>query len=356
MKFFIKTFGCQANIHDSEIMAGILKKKGNKIVNEKDADIIILNSCSVKNKTQSRELQYIKDSKKKLFVGGCLPKTINLKKFPNIKAVFDTNSITKINEIIKTEKDTFSKIKETKLNLPLVRKDKNTAIIVIQEGCTDTCSFCATKTSRGNLYSYRIGDIKRELEKAKDCKRINLTGQDTGAYGLDIKTDLPSLLKELITVKGKYEIRVGMMNPWHTKRILKDLIKVYKSNKIMKFLHIPLQSGSDKVLKDMNRNHTVKEFKEIVKKFRKEIPKINIATDVIIGYPTETEKDFQKTLDLIKETKPEVLNISTFSSRPKTKASKLKQLSSEIIKDRSRRLTKIKKEVKVEKLILIQLF
>lgn len=345
MKIFIKTFGCQANIHDSEIMAGILKKKGHKIVNEKDADIIIINSCSVKNKTQSKCLQYVKDSKKKLFIGGCLSKTIDLKeKFPYIKAVFDTNSITKIDEIIKTEKDTFSKIKETKLNLPLIRKDKDIAIIIIQEGCTDNCSFCATKLSRGNLKSYRIGDIKRELEKAKNCKKIYLTGQDTGAYGLDIKTDLPSLLKELITVKGDYEIRVGMMNPWHAKRILKDLIKVYKSKKIMKFLHIPVQSGSNKVLKDMGRNHTVNEFKEIVKRFRKEFPKFNLDTDIIVGYPTETEKDFQKTLDLIKEVKPEVLNISMFSSRPKTKASKLKQLDSKIIKDRSRRLTIIKKE------------
>ena len=348
MKIFIKTFGCQANVHDSEIMAGILKEKGYSIVDEKDADIIIINSCSVKNKTQSKELQYIKDNKdKNLFVGGCLSKTINLReKFPNIKAVFDTNSITRIDKIIKEEKDTFSNTKEKKLNLPILRKNKDIGIIVVQEGCTSNCSFCATKLSRGNLYSYRVGDIKREFEKAKDCERINLTGQDTGAYGLDIKTDLPSLLKELITIKGDYKIRVGMMNPWHTKRIIEDLIEVYKSDKIMKFLHIPVQSGSDKILKDMGRTHTVKDFKEIIKKFRKEFPNMSIDTDIIVGYPTETEEDFKKTLKLIKETKPEVLNIAMFSSRPKTKASKLKQLSSEIIKDRSRRLTNLKKKIR----------
>jgi len=351
-KIYIKTFGCQANIHDSEIMAGILKEKGYKIINNKDsADIIILNSCSVKNKTQSRELQYIKDNQdKELFVGGCLTKTLNIKKkFPNIKAVFDTNSITKIAEIIESKKDTFSKTKEIKLNLPTVRKNKNIAIIVIQEGCTNNCSFCATKLSRGILNSYRIGDIKRELEKAvkEGCKRINLTGQDTGAYGLDIKTSLPNLLKELITVKGNYQIRVGMMNPWHTKRIMNDLIKIYSSDKIMKFLHIPVQSGSDKVLKEMSRTHSVKDFKETVSKFRKEFPEISICTDIIVGYPTETEKDFKQTIKLIKEIEPEVLNISMFASRPNTRASKLKQLTSEVIKDRSRRLTKIKKEIKV---------
>lgn len=351
MKVYIRTYGCQANIHDSEIMAGILNEKGHKLVdNEKDADIIILNSCSVKNSTQSKEFQYINDNQsKKLFVGGCLTKTVNLrKKFPNIRAVFDTNSITKIDEIITSEKDIFSKIKEVKLNLPVLRKNRDIGITIIQEGCTNNCSFCSTKLARGALSSYRIGDIKRELEKAvkQGCKKIYLTGQDTGAYGLDIKTDLPSLLKELVTVEGNYKIRVGMMNPWHAKRILDDLIEVYKNEKIIKFLHIPVQSGSENVLKNMLRIHTVKNFKEIVNKFKKEFPKITIATDVIVGYPTETEEDFIETLNLIGETNPQVLNISMFSSRPGTRASKLKQLPSETIKDRSRRLTELYKKIK----------
>ena len=351
MKIFIQTFGCQANIHDSEIMAGLLMEKGHKIMNnEKNADIIILNSCSVKNSTQSREFQYIKDNQdKNLFVGGCLTKTVDLReKFPNIKAVFDTNSITKINDIIEAEKDTFSKTKETKLNLPVIRKNKNTAIIVIQEGCTNNCSFCATKLARGALNSYRIGDIKIELQKAVDggCRTIYLTGQDTGAYGLDIKTSLPDLMNELITIEGDYKIRIGMMNPWHAKRIMNDLIEIYHSDKIMKFLHIPVQSGSEEVLKHMFRIHTVKNFREIVSEFRNEFSNITISTDIIVGYPTETEEDFQKTLDLMNEIKPEVMNISKYSSRSGTRASKLKQLNSEIIKDRSVRLTELYKKIR----------
>jgi len=130
-----------------------------------------------------------------------------------------------------------------------------------------------------------------------------------------------------------------MMNPAGIV-FLNELVEVYKSNKIIKFLHIPVQSGSDKVLREMGRKHDVEKFKRIVRKFRKEIPEINISTDIIVGYPTETEEDFTKSLNLVKEIRPEVLNISRFSARPGTKAANLKQLKTEEIKNRSRRLTR----------------
>jgi len=138
------------------------------------------------------------------------------------------------------------------------------------------------------------------------------------------------------------------MNPWHLRRIAEPLLEAYRSEKIMKFLHIPVQSGSEKVLRDMKRIHTVESFREAVKKFRSEFPGITVATDVIVGYPTETEEDFQETCSLIKEIRPEVLNISTFSSRPGTKAATLMQLSSQIIKERSRRITNLYKRYKQE--------
>ena len=147
-------------------------------------------------------------------------------------------------------------------------------------------------------------------------------------------------------IEGNYKIRIGMMNPWHLAKILPELINSFKSEKIMKFLHIPVQSGSEKILKHMKRVHTVESYRLAVKEFRKKFPKDSIATDIIIGYPEETEEDFQLTYDLIKETKPEVLNISKFSSRPGTKASKLKQLPSEIIKERSVRLNSLYQEYK----------
>jgi len=216
------------------------------------------------------------------------------------------------------------------------------------------CTFCATKLARGNLRSYRIGDIKRQVEKAvtDGCKRINLTSQDDGCYGFDIDTDLPSLLNELITIEGDFTIRVGMMNPWHLDKVMDGLLEVFESDKIFKFLHIPVQAGSEQVLKHMRRIHTVENFKDAVEKFRAKFSGMNIATDIIVGYPSETEEDFQETLELIEETKPEVVNISRFSSRQGTDASKMKQISSEIMKDRSQRLHEVIKKQKEEKVLL----
>src|SRR3989338_2423854 len=305
MKLYIKTYGCQANIADSEMMAGILKQNYHKLTdNEDEADTILVNTCSVKNATQSKEIHYIKEKSKakKVIVGGCLTKTLDIRKHaPEVAAVFDTNSILKIPEILHTEKDHFSNEKENRIAAPIIRKDKSVGIIPIGEG----------------------------------CRKIYLTSQDNGCYGFDIKTNLPELLNELTTIEGDYKIRVGMMNPWHLTKILPGLIDAYRSEKIMKFLHIPVQSGSEKLLKDMKRIHTVESFKTAVNEFRKSFPDITIATDIIVGYPSETEQDFNLTYNLIKETKPQVLNISKFSSRPGTAASRLKQLPSEIIKERA---------------------
>ena len=352
-RVFIKTFGCQANISDSEAMAGLLKENGYDLAsNENSADYIVVNTCSVKNTTQSKELHYLRNitKTKKVIVGGCLTKTINLKKhIPDVKAVFDTNSLTKLPSIIENPHDEFSNKKELeRLDMPVVRIKDNIGIVPISQGCLNKCTFCATKLARGNLASYRIGDIKRALEECIEdgCKIIYLTSQDNGCYGFDIKTNLPELLDELLSVKGNFKIRVGMMNPWHVIKILDPLIESYKSKKIIKFIHIPIQSGSEKILKGMHRIHTVKDFKLIVKKFREAFPEITIATDLIVGYPDETEKDFQLSLDLIKEIKPEVVNISKFSSRKGTYASELKQLPTEIVKERSRKLSKLYNQLK----------
>jgi MiaB/RimO family radical SAM methylthiotransferase len=329
MKLFIKTYGCQANINDSEILASKFLKKGSSIVNsEEQADSILINTCSVKNKTQSKILHYINKyySSKKVIIAGCLIKTIDLKKqFPKVQ-ILDT-------------------LKLKRLNQPLVRKDKNIAIIQISQGCLNSCTFCATKTAKGKLTSYSIKDIKYELEKAvsEGCKIIYLTSQDNGCYGFDQnpKTNISNLLDELVKVKGNYKIRVGMMNPQYITNLLNQLINSFKSPKIQKFIHIPIQSGSDKILKDMNRQHSVNDFIKIAREFRKQIPEIDIATDIIIGYPTETEEDFQKTYNLMKTLKPEVINISSFSSRPKTKASKLKPLPTQIIKQRTKAINNL---------------
>ncbi|MEM4245459.1 MAG: radical SAM protein, partial [Candidatus Nanoarchaeia archaeon] len=182
-----------------------------------------------------------------------------------------------------------------------------------------------------------LGEVKKAVKEG--CTIIKLTAEDTGCWGKDIDEKLPDLLGEILKTEGNFKIRLGMMNPNHAIEFLDELIKIYNNPKMIKFIHIPVQSGSNKVIKDMKRDYKVEDFKKIVKRFRKEVRGINIATDIIAGYPTETEEDFKKTLELIKEVKPEVLNISKFAPRPKTEAAKLKQLRTEIIKERSKYLT-----------------
>jgi len=337
MKIFIKTFGCNLNKRDSENIAGILKESFTPST-EKQADIIIVNSCGVKGTTQNRVISYINKQTKPVYVGGCLPDMLDLKSLtPKVKGYFNTNTIKQlINQIKDNLLENFSIKKENRLNIPIVR-NKDIAIIPISQGCLGNCSYCSVRFARGSLKSYKEEDIIKEIKQAiKTHDKILLTSQDTGCYGQDINTSLTPLLNKIISLNGNFKIKLGMANPEHILPMLKELIEIYKKDKMIKILHIPVQSGSNKVLKEMGRKYTVEQFKKIVKEFRKNIPNIHILTDIIVGYPTESEKDFRATLTLLEETKPEVLNTSKFAPRPKTEASKLKQLKSQIIKERSR--------------------
>lgn len=345
MKVYIKTFGCQLNYSDSEVIAGILKQNKFDIVNLDQADIVIINSCGAKSITQNRILDFIKTIKnKEIFVGGCLPKMIKLE---GITGIFDTNTILELPEIIKGKYSKLSDKKENRLNQPKIRINKEIAIVPISQGCLGNCNYCSVKFARGSLKSYKPEEITQEIKTAlkEGCKKIYLTAQDTGCYGLDINTNLPNLLKEILELKRNFQLRLGMSNPYYIKEYQEQLIPIFKDKRIMSFLHIPVQSGSDKILKEMNRKYKIRGFIDIVNFFRKNIPNINIATDIIVGYPTETEQDFNKTFDLIKKIKPDVLNISKFGPRPNTEAAKLKQLHTKIIKERSKKLTYLFRDI-----------
>jgi MiaB-like tRNA modifying enzyme len=347
MKIFVKTFGCTLNQGDSEIIKGILNGKGHKIVGtEEEADMVIVNTCGVKTPTQNRIISYLKKTSKnkKVIVGGCLPSMINIKKYaPRILGTFDTNSISKLNELVKKPKDIVGREKESRIGKPRIRVNKEVAIIPIAEGCLGKpCTYCSVKSARGELKSYKKEEITKEVEKAVEegCRIIKITAQDTGCWGKDINDKLPNLLKDVLKVKGDFKVRLGMMNPNYALEYLDDLIEIYKDKRMIKFIHIPVQSGSNRVIKEMKRNYTVEDFKKVVSKFRKEIKGINISTDIIVGYPTENEEDFKKTIQLIKEVKPEVINLSKFAPRPNTEAAGLKQLQTQVIKERSRIITK----------------
>ncbi len=353
-KIFIKTFGCSANYNNSEIMEGLLLKAGHNIVNEpEDADLIIVNTCTVKLPTEKKVKRTIRDFlklKKKLIIAGCMPEVQKdmLKKIsPELSfvGVHHTREIVSaVEKIIRGDSiDLTGKRNETKLNLPVKRKNSIIQIIQISEGCNGICTYCIVRLAKGKLFSYPEDEIVKQVKSAiKDgCKEIWLTSQDTASYGQDINKNLVSLLKKIINVKGDFKVRIGMMDPNNLILILDNLIALIKSDKIFKFLHIPVQSGNNEILKKMKRPYKANDFKKIIKKLRKEIPEITISTDIICGFPGETEKQFNDSVNLIKETKLDVLNISRFWPRPGTEAEKMEnQVHGRITKKRSQILTK----------------
>ena len=217
MKVFIKTFGCTLNKRDSENIAGILKEQGFTLSQEKQADIIIVNSCGVKSKTQNRVISYITKQTKPVYLGGCLSAMLDLKSLtPNVKGYFNTNTIKQLTSQIKDNiLENYSTKKENRLNIPIIR-NKDIAIIPISQGCLGNCTYCSVKFARGSLKSYKEKDILKEIKQAiKIHKTILLTSQDTGCYGQDINTNLCSLLKKVIEIKGDFKVKLGMANPEH---------------------------------------------------------------------------------------------------------------------------------------------
>jgi len=362
-KIAILNYGCCANLSNAEIMAGLLNREGYLLVEERDADIIIINTCVVKQPTESKIIHKIKTlqknyPEKKIVLAGCMPEAEYslCKKIAKNSSLINTFHISEIVKVVKSvEKgkkiELLGKRKEDKNCLPVIRKNKSVANIQISEGCVNNCAFCITKIAKGKLYSFPEYKILDDVKNAvKDgCTRINITSQDNAAYGKDRgKYLFPYLLKKILEIKGNFKIRIGMMNPENVLPILNELIEIYKNDKVLKFLHIPVQSGSNRILKKMGRNYKVEDFKKIVYAFKDEVKNICISTDIIVGFPGESEEDFNKTLNLIKEIKPGVLNISKFAPRPGTMASKMKQIRPDIIKRRSKILFEEYKKLKCQ--------
>jgi MiaB-like tRNA modifying enzyme len=212
------------------------------------------------------------------------------------------------------------------------------------------CSFCQTKLAKGDVASYRPGDIARQVSRdvADGCREVWLSSTDNGCYGLDIGTDLPTLLDTVTGISGDFMVRVGMMNPMYMPRIRDRLVSSYRSPKVYKFLHVPVQSGSDQVLAAMRRGHTAGTFREIVRIFRAEFPSATISTDVITGFPSETDKEFEETVSMIRDLRPDMVNISRYSARPGTEAADMEQLDVAAIKRRSRTIHDLATSISLE--------
>ena len=219
--------------------------------------------------------------------------------------------------------------------------DGATGVVQTARGCVNRCAYCITRNARGPLRSFPEDKIKREIERlvSLGAVEIQLTGQDLSAYGMDSGTSLAELLTGIGSMEGEFFVRVGMMNPSTIIPQLDELIDAFSGDKIFSFAHLPVQSGSDKVLSGMKRGYTSGDFRDIVSAFRRKDPDVRISTDFIVGYPTETEEDFLQTLSLFEGTRPTKVNITRFSVRDGTDAASLKDIPDWIKKERSRTLT-----------------
>ena len=358
-KIWVEAYGCSASFADSEMISGLIVNGGHTLAHSSsESDLNLIVTCSVKDATAKKMINRIKQSQSKpLVVAGCLPKAemYTVEKFAQNASMIGPNSIGKTLQVIETTLNG-SKIVAlddtdlSKVGIPKVRLNPIVGIVEIASGCMSECTFCQTKLAKGDLQSYRIGDIVRQVksELFDGCKEIWLSSTDNGCYGLDIQTDLPSLVNEVSQIPSDFKIRVGMLNPMFMPRIRDGLLKSFESDKVFRFLHVPVQSGSNQVLNHMKRGHTVQTFTSVVRKIRAKFDSFTISTDIIVGYPTETREDFEETISLLKETTPDIVNLSRYSKRPGTAAAEMVQIDAAEIKRRSKNTTELINDISLE--------
>ncbi|HEY4675132.1 MAG TPA: tRNA (N(6)-L-threonylcarbamoyladenosine(37)-C(2))-methylthiotransferase [Candidatus Bathyarchaeia archaeon] len=339
MRVFIKSFGCSSNLADGEVLAGCLAEAGYKLVGSTSAaDIVICNTCAVKGPTEDRMINILRrvPADKKLVVAGCLP-LINFERLCNevrFDGVVGPATGGKIVDVAKRVLNGEKVVAlegslEAKPSLALPRQQLNPviSIIPVNYGCLGSCAYCCVFFARGHLRSYGIEEIAERMKKdvATGAREFWVTSQDTACYGRDIEKNLPQLIDAICRVEGDFKIRVGMMTPNVVTDILDDLIQAFKNEKIYKFIHLPVQSGDNQLLHRMRRGYSIDDFKEIVNTFKASFPDMTLATDVICGFPGESDEAFQKTLQLIEEVKPDIVNVSKFFARPKTAAAEMQK-------------------------------
>lgn len=354
---WLKTYGCSHNYSDSEYMEGILTNYGFHMTKEQDeADIWVLNSCTVKDPSQAAFMHLVVKAKEKgtpVVVAGCVPQADrNLSGLEDVSIV----GITQIDRVVEAVEQTLqgnvvkmlSKKALPMLDLPKIRKNPLVEIIPLSTGCLGACTYCKTRQARGKLGSYSLEAIVGRAKSviAEGVSEIWLSSEDTGAYGIDIGTDIGKLLNALIDVLPETGVmlRVGMTNPPYILEHLEVVAATLRHPKVYAFLHVPIQAASNEVLVGdggMNREYTVEEFRQVADFLIEHVPDMTVATDIICGFPNETEAAFQETLDLIGHYKLAITNISQFYPRPGTPAAKMKRIPTQVVKDRSRRLTKL---------------
>ncbi len=325
-RFHIESYGCTYNHADTQKLIAIATRQGCVQVPPDEAEVVIINSCTVvaaTERTMLRRLKAFED--KEVIITGCMP----VVQKERIVEAFPCARILMPDEIYAA--------------YPWKGMMLSPAVGVMQvgPGCMGACTYCITRFARGRMKSIPVETIVKEIESLAlaGAAEVQLTGQDLSAYGMDCGTDLAELLEAIDACDADVLVRVGMMNPATVLPILDRLVRAFRSEKIFSFAHLPVQAGSDRVLQDMNRGYTAAEYCRVVDAFRRTIPDIRISTDFIVGFPTETDADFEDTLSLLRATCPTKVNITRFSVREGTPAAGFRDLPDHVKKDRSRALT-----------------
>jgi MiaB-like tRNA modifying enzyme len=361
--------GCAANTGEGEQMAGLLRQAGFDTSlgappqdSSEAPEGIVLNLCTVKGNGSA--LKVVRHTSEAypgapLLVTGCVTKELvhDLERFYPQASVASTNALERIPSILKKTISgkkviDLSKDHHPKIGVPRIRKSPVVGIVAIAEGCLDACSFCSTRLVKGRLKSYEPSLVVEEVQHLVDdgCKEIWLTAQDASCYGFDLPTPthLAALVERIVVkVGGGYKIRLGMGNPRHLLGYAEHLAELFSSERLFRFLHLPVQSGSDSVLSQMGRRHTTADYSTLVDLFRSSHPDWTLTTDIIVGFPGETDADFESTLDLVRKSRPSGCNRTRFVSRPGTPASLIKEgvVRKEEKHRRSAELTRVFTEV-----------
>ena len=335
--------GCAANFGDGEKIARVFADEYHvvfgmpqNVTSDNGAETpqaFVLNVCTVKGNAGA--LKLLREAMStapdaKLFITGCAPKDFR----EEVTKITDKVVFTSLKDLAMdrhapngARDDVFlltslRGAQATKQSTNTLRESPLVGIVNIEEGCLDACAYCSTRLVKGRLHSYPAADIIQQIKSlvSDGCVEIQLTGQDCGCYGFDSGTNLAELVQQILAeVPGNYKMRLGMGNPRHMLQYLDKLIECFKDERVYKFIHLPVQSGSDAILKAMNRKHSVADYVALAEAFNR-IPLFTLSTDLIVGFPGETERDFQDTLEVLRKTRPTVCNITRFVARPNTPA------------------------------------
>jgi threonylcarbamoyladenosine tRNA methylthiotransferase CDKAL1 len=347
VKFFVETYGCTMNQGESSELAHDLVSLGHEpVVTAEEAEIALINTCIVIRPTELKiwkRIRELNQQGKELIIAGCIPAVHRdelMKELPTALIIEPK------------EYPGFGTLAEGRFGrgpgMAPIMPTPVAGIIPISQGCIGACSYCLTKKARGDLASYpldRLVSIARDMV-LKGHKELMVTAQDTGCYGFDISRDLADLIDAIVKIEGDHMIRVGMMNPDSLDLILDRYVNSWLDPKVYKFLHLPVQSGSDPILRSMCRGYSVSTFEMQVARFREAYPRMSLSTDVITGFPGETDDDHALTVEMLKRVQPTTVNVTRFSPRPGTPAARAKnQVPGWVSKERSREIAKLRFQI-----------